>query len=97
MNAVTSSSSSSSSCSGDNFFCVAELRTTVTQPCFESFFKHRAKRGGSLFQGGSVEREGSQNDPPPGGGEAPPPRSRSDPYFGVGYPSVRRFLTGKLS
>ena len=31
------------------------------------------------------------------GGEAPQTRSRSDPYFGVGYPSVRQFVIEKLS
>ena len=33
----------------------------------------------------------------PMGGEAPQTRSRSDPYFGVGYPSVRQFVIEKLS
>ena len=31
------------------------------------------------------------------GGEALQTRSRSDPYFGVGYPSVRQFVIEKLS
>ena len=48
---------------------------------FLTFFNHRAKRGGSLFQGGSGEEEGS----------------RSDPQVAVGYPSVRRFFIHKLS
>ena len=60
------------------------------------FINHRAKRGGSLFQGGSAEGEGAWSDPPIGGG-APQTRSQSDPYFGVGYPSVRQFVIEKLS
>ena len=47
----------------------------------ERFFNHQAKRGGSLFQGGSGKEEGS----------------RSDPQVGVGYISVRRFFIHKLS
>ena len=35
-----------------------------------TLINHRAKRGGSLFQGGSGEEEGSRSDPSPGG-EAP--------------------------
>ena len=41
----------------------------------KKFVNHRAKRGGSLFQGGSGKEEGS----------------RSDPKIAVGYPSVRWF------
>ena len=44
------------------------------------FFNHRAKRGGSLFQGGSGKEEGS----------------RRDPQFAVGYPSVLGFSGHKL-
>ena len=62
---------------------------------FTGFVNHRAKRGGSLFQGGSAEGEGAWSDPPIGG-EAPQTRSRSDPYFGVGYPSVCQFFTEDL-
>ena len=43
------------------------------------FFNHRAKRGGSLFQGGSDEEEGSRSDPPVG---AKPPLCRGEaPFF----------------
>ena len=62
----------------------------------KKFVNHRAKRGGSLFQGGSGEREGSRSDAPPVGAK-PPVRSRSDPLLAVGYPSVRGFLMRKLS
>ena len=57
---------------------------------------HRAKRGGSLFQGGSGERERGREATPPVGAK-PPPRSRSDPLLAVGYPSVRGFFGQKLS
>ena len=60
------------------------------------FFNHRAKRGGSLFQGGSAKRERGREATSPPVGTKPPPRSRSDPYFGVGYPSVRRFPPKKF-
>ena len=70
--------------------------------CIDSYYfvlskliNHRAKRGGSLFQGSSGEERG-RGATPPWGGEAPQTRSRSDPYFGVGYPSVRRFSGPKL-
>ena len=35
-----------------------------------TFINHRAKRGGSLFQGGSGEEERSRSNPP--GGRSPP-------------------------
>ena len=47
---------------------------------FGGGFNHRAKRGGSLFQGGSGKEEGS----------------RSNAQVAVGYPSVRRFFMRKL-
>ena len=31
---------------------------------WSEFFNHRAKRGGSLFEGSSGEEEGSRSDPP---------------------------------
>ena len=48
---------------------------------FKGLFNHRAKRGGSLFQGGSGKEEGS----------------RSDPMVAGGSPSVRQFSLNKLS
>ena len=60
------------------------------------FVNHRAKRGGSLFQGGSGERERGAKRPPHVGAK-PPLKSRSDPLLAVGYPSVRGFLMTKLS
>ena len=37
----------------------------------KKIFNHRAKRGGSLFQGGSGQENGSRSDPPLG--PKPPP------------------------
>ena len=44
------------------------------------FFNHRAKRGGSLFEGGSGREEGS----------------RSDPNIAGRFASVRQFFAQKL-
>ena len=51
-------------------------------------FNHRAKRGGSLFQGGSGKEEGSRSDSLLGGGEGE--GSQSDPT------PVRWFSLAKL-
>ena len=72
---------------------------------FPAFFliNHRAKRGGSLFQGGSGGTERGHEATPPLGGATPPhlvakqpPRSRSDPSIAGGFASVRRFKPRKL-
>ena len=46
---------------------------------------HRAKRGGSLFQGGSGERERGREATPPCGGEAPTKVAKR-PFVGGGVP-----------
>ena len=46
-----------------------------------AFFNHRAKQGGSLFQGGS----GGEKD------------REATPQIAVGYPSVRRVLFPKVA
>ena len=45
---------------------------------FGYFFNHRAKQGGSLFEGSSGKEERSRSDPPPGG-RSPPPRVAKRP------------------
>ena len=59
------------------------------------FFNHRAKRGGSLFEGGSRDEERSRSDPP--GGAEPPFMVVKRPYIARGLPSVRQFFGKKLS
>ena len=49
------------------------------------FINHRAKRGGSLFQGGSGERERGREATPPCGGEAPTKVAKR-PFVGGGVP-----------
>ena len=55
------------------------------------FFNHRAKRGGSLFEGGSGEEEGSRSDPPPRGGEAPSPGREATFTWVWGHPPFVSF------
>ena len=56
----------------------------LRDPQIKMLINHRAKRGGSLFQGGSGEREGSRSDPPCGG-EAPTKVAKR-PFVGGGVP-----------
>ena len=45
---------------------IAYLWIGILQKILKEFFNHRAKRGGSLFQGGSGGEERSRSDPPRG-------------------------------
>ena len=56
---------------------------------FFSIINHRAKRGGSLFQGGSGREEGREATPH--GDAAPLARLQSDPGDAGGLASVRQF------
>ena len=58
-------------------------------------FNHRAKRGGSLFQGGSGERERGREATPPCGGEAPTKVAKR-PFVGGGVPLRSPVFNGKV-
>ena len=67
--------------------------TTFTKHNF--FINHRAKRGGSLFQGGSGGEDRSRSDPQ--GGRSPLPMVAKRPLGCRGFTSVRQFSLQKLS
>ena len=63
-------------------------RSHPTWPFFtqvDHLVNHRAKRGGSLFQGRSGGREGSRSAPP-GGRAKPPPQVAKRPFVCGGVP-----------
>ena len=54
-----------------NVRAIVEIIPPIHRPSKKKFINHRAKRGGSLFQGGSGERERGREATPPLWGRSP--------------------------